>query len=89
MNEKWLIRLLDCSNEHLIAAYFTDNPSESLKTFYFCKEQKININIPKENDDDKKYEYSDKNSGSIYDIEVGFGTKIAYCYIDIWLEDIY
>ena len=86
MNEKWLIRLMDADNEHLIAAYFTENPSENLKTFYFCKEHGLGINIP--NDEKENYEYANKEIGSIYEIEVGFGNKESYSHIDVWLEDI-
>ena len=89
MNEKWIIRLMDADNGHLIAAYYTENPSENLKTFYFCKEHGLGINIPKEDDDDKRPEYNNKTSGLIYEIEVGFGNKESYSYIDVWLEDIY
>lgn len=38
MNEKWLIRLGNCENDNIIAAYYTENPEQNLKTFYFCKE---------------------------------------------------
>lgn len=86
-NEKWLIRLNDYENDNMIAAYYTENPSETLKTFYFCKEHNLTINLPKDYNENNKY--IDKEAGSIYDIEVGFGNEETYSYIDIWLEDIY
>ena len=88
MNEKWLIRLMDCENEHLIAAYFTENPTENLKTFYFCKEHNLGINIPDDNGGKGEYEYANKTAGSIYEIEVGFGSHVNFSYIDVWLENI-
>ena len=87
MNEKWLIRLNDCENDNMIAAYYTENPSENLKTFYFCKEHNLGIKLPLI--DDKNNKYINKEAGSIYDIEVGFGNDETYSYIDIWLENIY
>ena len=87
MNEKWLIRLKDFDNSNMIAAYYTENPSENLKTFYFCKEHGIGIKIPHKLD--KIDKYSEKEGGDIYDIEVGFGDKETYSYIDIWLENVY
>ena len=86
--DKWLIRLKDCKNDNMIAAYYTENPEQHLKTFYFMKEHDIPLNIPKDYDN-KKYKYNDKDAGTIYDVEVGFGGKRTYCYIDVWLEDIY
>ena len=88
MNEKWLIRLKDCENNDLIAAYYTENPTENLKTFYFCKEHDLEINIPNDYDNEN-YKYANKEAGSIYDIEVGFGNHETYSYIDVWLENIY
>ena len=41
------------------------------------------------NDEKENYEYANKEAGSIYEIEVGFGNKESYSYIDVWLEDIY
>ena len=87
MNEKWLIRLMDADNGHVIAAYHTENPSENLKTFYFCKEHDLGINIPKE--EKENYEYANKTAGSIYEIEVGFGSYVNFSYIDVWLENVY
>lgn len=87
MNDKWLIRLKDCDNDDMIAAYHTENPTESLKTFYFCKEHDIDIIIP--HDFNKRDNYAKKESGRIYDIKVGFGNEETYNYIDVWLEDIY
>ena len=88
MENKWLVRLFDCSNENMIAAYYTETPSESLKTFHFCKEHGIDIHIP-ENFKKEDCIYNDKEAGSIYEIHVGFGNEESYCYIDIWLEDVY
>lgn len=92
MQEKWLIRLkdADCDKEYddLIAAYYTENPKQQLETFYFCKEHDINLNLPN-NSEEKSDSYKDKEAGSIYDIEIGFGSRDTYCYIDIWLENIY
>lgn len=88
MNEKWLIRLYDYENDNMIAAYFTENPSENLKTFYFCKEHDLKIKLP-QHDDDKNNKYINKEAGSIYDIEVGFGNDVSYSYIDVLLEGIY
>lgn len=76
---------MDCENEHLIAAYFTENPAENLKTFYFCKEHNLGINIP----DDVEKEYANKEGGSIDEIKVGFGSHINFSYIDVWLENVY
>lgn len=89
MQEKWLIRLIDAEeNDYMIAAYYTEFPEQQLKTFYFCKEHEININIPHDLDN-KNYKYNDKEAGSIYDIEVHFGNKDTYCTIDVFLERIY
>ena len=87
MNEKWLIRLMDANKENMITAYFTENPEQSLKTFYFCKEHGIPINIP--NSEDENYRYADKTAGSISEIEIGFGNRDSYCYIDIWMDRIW
>ena len=84
MNEKWLIRLFDSTNEHLLAAYFTELPSENLKTFYFCREHGIGIKIPRDLEKE-----TDKEGGSICEIEVGFGDKGTYSHIDVWLENVY
>ena len=86
--EKWLIRLNDADKDTMIAAYYTENPEQQLKTFYFCKEHDISINIPHDYDNEN-YKYADKEAGSIYNIEVGFGNHETYSYIDVWLENIY
>lgn len=86
--DKWLIRLKDCKNDYMIAAYYTINPEQQLKIFYFMKENDIPLSIPKDLDNEN-YKYNNKEAGSIYDIEVCFGNKHTYCCIDVWLEDIY
>lgn len=83
MNEKWLIRLFDSTDKRFLAAYFTEIPSENLKTFYFCREHGISIKIPDVEKD------TNKEGGSICEIEVGFGDKDTYSHIDVWLENIY
>ena len=86
--EKWLIRLKDCKNDNLIAAYYTDNPKAQLETFYFMKEHDMDLGIT-ENLDDENYKYKNKEAGHINDIVVCFGGYGSYSYIDVWLEDIY
>ena len=86
--EKWLIRLKDCKNDDLIAAYYTENPKQQLETFYFCKQHDIDIQIPNDYENEN-YKYNDKEAGLIYEIEVGFGNEETYCTIDVYLEKIY
>lgn len=88
MIEKWLIRLYDADNGHMIASYYTENPEQNLKTFYFCKEHDMDLHIP-DNYKDDNYEYNNSTAGSIYEINVGFGNDETFSYIDIWLENIY
>ena len=75
-NNKVLIRLKDISNENSMIEYFyTENPSEFLKMYIFCKEKDIFI--------------SDNNKeklGKIKDIEVFFGGKEEFPCIDVWVE---
>ena len=87
-NEKWLIRLKNCENDDMISAYYTEHPAQVLEIFYFCKEHDIAINIPHDLDDEY-YQYNNKEAGSIYEIEVGFGGHEMIPLIDIWLENIY
>lgn len=87
MTDKWLIRLYDADNGPMIAAYYTENPEQNLKTFYFCKEHDISIHLPEFENENKSYE--GKEAGSIYEIKVHFGNDKTYCTIDVWLEDIY
>lgn len=86
---KTLVRLYDAENNNMIAAFYTDNPSEFLKTYYFCKENDISINIPHDFDNEN-YKYNDKEAGTIMELEVSFGGAggTIPC-IDVWLEDIY
>ena len=88
MNEKWLIRLMDWKNDFLIASYFTENPEQNLKTFYFCKEHDLQLYIPKELDNER-YKYNDAEAGSIEEITVAFGNRDTYSCIDVYLRDIY
>lgn len=86
---KTLIRLYDAKNDNMISAFYTDNPSEFLKTYYFCKENDISINIPHDLDNEN-YKYNHLTAGTIMEIEVGFGgTGGTVPHIDVWLEDIY
>lgn len=85
---KTLIRLYDAKNDNMISAFYTDNPSEFLKTYYFCKENDISINIPHDLDNEN-YKYNHLTAGTIMEIEVGFGGHSNIPYIDVWLEDIY
>ena len=57
-------------------------------SFYFCKEHNLGINIPKDTEKEE-YEYANKTAGSIYEIEVGFGSHVNLSYIDVWLENVY
>ena len=87
--DKTLVRLYDADNGNMIAAFYTCNPSEFLKTYYFCKENDIEIYIP--NDfDNENYRYNEKEAGNIMEINVNFGGAggTIPC-IDVWLEDIY
>ena len=56
---KTLVRLYDAENNNMIAAFYTDNPSEFLKTYYFCKENDISINIPHDFDNENYIRYSE------------------------------
>ena len=86
---KTLIRLYDAKNDNMISAFYTDNPSEFLKTYYFCKENDISINIPHDLDNEN-YKYNHLTAGTIMELEVGFGGAGGTIpYIDVWLEDIY
>ena len=87
--DKTLVRLYDADNNNMIAAFYTNNPSEFLKTYYFCKENDISINIP-HNLDNENYRYNEKEAGNIMEINVNFGGAggTIPC-IDVWLEDIY
>lgn len=86
---KTLIRLYDAKNDNMISAFYTDNPSEFLKTYYFCKENDISINIPHDLDNEN-YKYNHLTAGTIMEIEVGFGgTGGTVPHVDVWLEDIY
>lgn len=86
---KTLVRLYDAKNDNMISAFYTNNPSEFLKMYYFCKENDININIPHDLDNEN-YKYNHLTAGTIMEIEVSFGGAggTIPC-IDVWLEDIY
>ena len=86
--DKWLIRLYDADEGPMICAYYTHNPEQQLKTFFFCKEHNIPIGIP-DDEENENYKYNDKEAGTIYEIKVGFGNHDTYCTIDVWLEKIY
>ena len=85
MEDKWLVRLMDADKGNFIVAYYSVSPEQDLKTFYFCKEKNIEIQIPNEG---RKGTYKDGSFGFINDIEVIFGGHETVCTINIWLEEV-
>ena len=71
-----LIRLKDCENENgrMIAAFYTEKPAEFLKMYLIMKKEEIPI------------VYNDEIQGVIEDIEIGFGDKETFSYIDLWID---
>ena len=74
MNEI-LIRLKDVNNERsMLSAFYTNNPSEYLKMYDFCKKNDIPISLNKD------------ITGSIEEIEVFFGGRDDISCIDVWID---
>lgn len=77
MNEV-LIRLKDINNEHnMLSAFYTNNPSEYLKMYDFCKKSDIPISLDNSGKDIQ---------GFIEDIEVFFGGGDNIPCIDVWIK---
>ena len=79
MGNKTLVRLKDTENEYnMISCFYTEQPSEILKLYYFCKNNNIPIHYKPEN----------KNEiiGTIEDIEVRFGDEDTFQCINIWIN---
>ncbi len=71
-----LIRLKDVNNEHsMLSAFYTNNPSEYLKMYNFCKKNDIPLSL-----------YDKDIQGSIEDIKVFFGGGENIPCIDIWID---
>ncbi len=71
-----LIRLKDASNENnMLAAFYTNNPSEYLKMYYFCKKNDISLKVSESD-----------IQGTIKDIEISFGGGDNIPCIDIWIN---
>lgn len=78
-----LIKLVDASNEYMINAFFTQDPTMYLKMYTFMQEHNIDIDINL--DDNKESPYDDK-IGTITDIFVSCGDKDTYPCIQIYVE---
>ena len=75
MNEV-LIRLKDANNEHsMLSAFYTNNPSEYLKMYYFCQKNDIPISL-----------HNTDIQGFIKEIEVFFGGDENLPCIDVWIN---
>ncbi len=85
---KTLVRLKDAARDAMICCFFTENGIDFLKQYDYCFKNDISIQIPKDLDKDDCY-YNDCESGSIEDIEIGFGGNESIPYIDVWLEHIF
>lgn len=81
-----LIRLMDC-DEYMITAFYTENGSDFLKQYQFCKINEISIVLPCYLKEPNKY--SNCISGYIDDIVVRFGGNESVPSIDVLLADIY
>ena len=76
MYNNFLIRLIEINTEKMLAAFYTEKSDMFLKTYYFCKEKEIELNINQYN----KTPYLIKN------IIVNFGDDKYYSSIDVYVE---
>ena len=78
-----LIKIYDEKNEHQIRSFWTQEPEMFLKMYTFMYENRIDIDIdPDENDDDP---YND-TTGTIKDILFSSGGTYSYNVIKIYVE---
>lgn len=76
-NDKTLIRLKNIKEENMLAAFYTKNPSEFLKMYYFCKENDIPLSLN---------QFQEDVEGTIEEIIVYFGDEETFPCIDVWIE---
>ena len=82
MNDKILVKLIDCKNDFMISAFWTTNWSEVLKMYSFLKENDLPYDL-KINEEDNKYNDS---FFKIEDIEINFGGNTGVNCILIYVE---
>lgn len=83
-NDKILVKLMNEEDESMIRAFYTSNPTEILKMYYFAKENEIDISVPC-NDDGDKDRYTDEIF-YIEDITIVFGNTNTFNVINIWVK---
>ena len=83
MINKTLIRLKNYNNDNIISTFYTENPSEFLKLYFFCKVNSIPLSANHTFNND---EISEEINGKICEIKVFFGGGEYIPYIDIWID---
>ena len=83
MINKTLIRLKNYNNDNIISTFYTENPSEFLKLYFFCKANSIPLSANHTFNND---EISEEINGEICEIKVFFGGGEYIPYIDIWID---
>lgn len=85
MNEKFLIKLIDCSNENMITSYYTTNWSEAYKMYYYMKENEVSTVITYAKDENNPSFYDNKEF-FIEDLAMQFGSKVGLNVLEIYVR---
>lgn len=85
MNEKFLIKLIDCENENMITSYYTTNWSEAYKMYYFMRENEVSTVIHFAKDQKNPSSYDNKEF-FIEDLSMQFGSKIGLNVLEIYVR---
>lgn len=87
MNEKFLIKLIDCKNENMITSYYTTNWSEAYKMYYFMRENEASTVIHFAKDEEKPSSYDNKEF-FIEDLSMQFGNKIGLNVLEVYVRAV-
>lgn len=85
MNEKFLIKLVDCKNNYMISGYYTTNWSEAYKMYYFMKENEVTTIITTATDEERPSPYDGKEY-FIEDLAMQFGSKIGLNVLEVYVR---
>lgn len=85
MNEKFLIKLIDCSNYNMITSYYTTNWSEAYKMYYYMKENEVSTVIRYAKDENNPSFYDNKEF-FIEDLAMQFGSKVGLNVLEIYVR---
>lgn len=85
MNEKFLIKLIDCENENMITSYYTTNWSEAYKMYYFMRENEVSTVIHFVKDEKNPSSYDNKEF-FIEDLSMQFGSKIGLNVLEVYVR---